>query len=379
VKVRLVIVLWVAFVVTPAQAQSSIRVVTLAELSGAGATSGTHFRNGAELAAKELNAQGGILGRRIDLASYDTQSSPSVAKAMATKAVDDGALAVVGPVFSGSVLVSMAVTREARIPNFMGGEATAITQRGNPFVFRTSFSQASAMPKVARYLADTAKVRSIAIIYINNDFGKGGRDALVQELGPRNIQVAAEVAADQGQIDFSGPVLKVKSSGADVLFAYLNVDESARLLRELRKQGYDKPIIGETTIMQQSVIDLAGDAANGVRGHVGLTIDAPNPRIGAYAEKYEREFGLKSSHDGIKGYTALYLLKAAIEKTGKANRVAVAEALKNVCFSAAAYPGILLDVCYDDKGDIDRESYMVEVKGGKQVVVETLPSMKKPR
>lgn len=266
--------------------------------------------------------------------------------------------------------------RRAEVPNLVGGEATSITQRGNPYVFRTSFSQANAMPKVGRYVAQDLGARSVAVVYVNNDFGKGGRDALVEDLGRRNVRIAADISTDQGQIDFSGPVLRAKQAGADALFVYLNVDESARMLRELRKQGYDKPVVGETTIMQQSVIDLAGEAANGARGHVGLTVDAPNAAILAYAERFEREAKFRSSHDGLKGYIALYTVKAATERAGRVDARALAQAIRGQCFSAGQTPGLLMDLCYDDKGDLDRESFMVEVKAGKQTVVGTLPPLR---
>ena len=103
-----------------------------------------------KLAVKEINAAGGILGRKIDLISLDTQSNPGVAKALTQKAVDDGAYVVMGPVFSGSIIVSMAETKKAEITNFTGGEAANITQQGNPYIFRTSFTQSTAMPKLAK-------------------------------------------------------------------------------------------------------------------------------------------------------------------------------------------------------------------------------------
>ena len=134
--------------------QNPVQVVGLVELSGTGATSGTNFDNGVKLAVKEINAAGGILGRKIEYTSNDTQSQPQTAKALAQKAVDQGAYVVMGPVFSGSIIVSMAETKRAEIPNFTGGEAASITQQGNPYIFRTSFTQTTAMPKVARYLKD---------------------------------------------------------------------------------------------------------------------------------------------------------------------------------------------------------------------------------
>ena len=85
-----------------AQAQQTIKIAVLQELSGAGATAGTNFKNGVELAVKEINAAGGILGKKIETNVSDTQSNPGVAKGLASKAVDDGSFAVFGPTFSGS-------------------------------------------------------------------------------------------------------------------------------------------------------------------------------------------------------------------------------------------------------------------------------------
>src|SRR5919108_5397495 len=256
-----------------------IKIFGLVELSGTGATSGTNFNDGVRLAVKEINASGGILGRKIDYVFNDTQSQPQVSKALAVKAVDDGAYVVMGPVFSGSILVSMAETKRAEIPNFTGGEAAAITQQNNPYIFRTSFTQTTAMPKVARYLKDNVKAKTVTVIYGNNDFGKGGRDVFLKAVDGQGIKVVADISTDPGQLDMSGAVLKAKQANADALFAYSNEEESARALRELRKQGYDKPIVGETVLTSQKVIELAGDAANGAIAHVGLTADAPNPLI----------------------------------------------------------------------------------------------------
>jgi branched-chain amino acid transport system substrate-binding protein len=146
-------------------------------------------------------------------------------------------------------------------------------------------------------------------------------------------------------------------------------------LRELRKQGWTKPIVGETTLTGQKVIDLAGEAANGAIAHVGLTVDAPNPTIRAFRAKFEKEFKYVSDHNGIKGYSGVYILKAAIEKAGKFDRVAVAKALHGLKISVAKEPGVLMDVSIDGKGDLNRESFLVEVRNGKQEVKDTLPAL----
>ena len=356
-------------------AQNTIKIANIVELSGGGATAGTNFKNGVELAVKEINASGGILGKKIETTTSDTQSNPGVAKGLTQKAVDDGVFAIFGPVFSGSIMVSMAESRKAEIPNFTGGEAASITMQGNPYIFRTSFTQATAMPKVARYISDVAKLKTLAIIYVNNDFGKGGLDMIKKALEKSSTKVLAEISTDSGQVDFSAAVLKAKQSNADGVFAYSNEEESARILRELRKQGWTKPIIGETTLTGQKVIELAGEAANGAVAHVGLTVDAPLPAIRAFRAKFEKEYKYISDHNGMKGYSGIYTLKAAIEKVGKLDRKAVAAAMHTLKVTTAKEPGILMDVSFDANGDLDRDSFMVEVKNGQQVVVATVPPL----
>src|SRR5258708_33909584 len=133
------------------------------------------------------------------------------------------------------------------------------------------------MPKIANYIRDGLKAKTVAVLWVNNDFGKGGRDTFIKQMAARNIKVVTDVSTESGQLDFAADVVKVKSANADVIFVYTNEEESARFLREARKQGVAKPLIGETTLLGQKVIDLAGDAANRLPGHVGLTPDAPNP------------------------------------------------------------------------------------------------------
>ncbi len=362
-----------ALAAVPAHAQDTIKIANIVEMSGPGTTAGVMFKNGVEMAIKEINAGGGILGKKISYTTEDTQSNPGVAKGLTQKAVDNDVFAIFGPVYSGSIMVSMAESRRGEVPNFTGGEAASITQQGNPYVFRTAFGQSISFPKVARYL--TAKSKKLAVLYVNNDFGKGGQATIKQLLQGTGTQIVIEISTEAGQVDFSAAVIQAKQSGADALFAYTNEEESARLLRELRKQGWNKPVIGETVLTSAKVVELAGEAANGAVAHVGLTVEAP--QLQAFGKQYQAMFNSGSDHNGVKGYTGVYILKAAIEKAGKLDRKAAAAAIRNSCFSAKQYPGVLMDVCFDDKGDIDRESFITEIRAGKTVVAETLPAMGK--
>jgi branched-chain amino acid transport system substrate-binding protein len=357
-------------------AQQTVSMPIVIELSGAGAVSGTNFRDGAVLAIDEINAKGGILGRKIVAPQSDTQSNPGVSRAQVQKAIDGNPYVILGPVFSGSVKVNMILAQQAEVPQITGAEAADITQAGNPYIFRTSFGQQMSMPKIANYIRDGLKAKTVAVLWVNNDFGKGGRDTFIKEMAARNIKVVADVSTESGQVDFAADVVKVKGANADAIFVYTNEEESARFLREARKQGVKTPLIGETTLLGQKVIELAGDAANGVRGHVGLTVDAPVAAVLAFRERFFKRYNYLPDHNGLKGYTGVYAVKHATEKIGKFDRKLLAKTMHGLTIKPEQEPGILMEATWDNNGDIDRISFLAEVVDGKQKVVQILPKLR---
>jgi branched-chain amino acid transport system substrate-binding protein len=353
-----------------------IKLANVAELSGGGATVGNNWKNGIDLAIEEINAKGGLLGRKLEVTHADSQSNPGVARAQVQKALDNEPYVLLGPGYSGSVKVTSPLAAEAGIAQIMGGEAAELTQGGNKFLFRTSFGQQSSMPKVAKYINDELKAKSVAIVWVNNDFGKGGRDVITKEFAKYNIKVAADISTEAGQADFAADVSKIKAAAPDVVFVYVNEEESARMLKELKRQAISVPLVGETTLVGQKVVELAGDAANGARGHVGLTTDAPVDLVKAFREKFVKKYNYVPDHNGLKGYLAIYMIKATTEKMGKVDSKAFADSLHGLTIKAANEPGILMDVTFDEKGDIDRQGFLVEIVDGKQVVKQVLPKLK---
>src|SRR5437016_8853203 len=140
-----------------AQSTAPIKLANVAELSGGGATVGTNWKNGIDLAIEEINAKGGILGRRLEVTHADSQSNPGVARAQVQKALDGEPYVLFGPVYSGSAIVTQTLAKQNEIPEFTGGEAANLTEQKNPFIFRTSFGQQLAMPKIANYMRDIVK------------------------------------------------------------------------------------------------------------------------------------------------------------------------------------------------------------------------------
>jgi branched-chain amino acid transport system substrate-binding protein len=307
----------------------------IGELSGAGAVSSTNFRDGALMAIEEINAKGGILRRKVELKQYDTQTNPGTARSQMQKAIDEEPYVVLGPIFSGIVKVSMMLTQQAETPMIMGGEASDLTQQGNEYLFRTSFGQQVSMPKIANYMRDGVKAKTVAVVWVNNDFGKGGRDNFIKEMNSRGIKVVADLSTESGQTDFAADVVKAKAANPEAIFVYTNEEESARFLREARKQGIAVPLIGETTLLGQKVIDLAGDAANGARGHVGLSADIPVPAVQEFKSKFNTKFKYVPDHNGIKGYTGVYAVAYATTKLGKFDRKALAKSLHGMTITPA--------------------------------------------
>jgi len=358
-----------------AQSGRTINLADVAELSGSGATVGTNWKNGIDLAVEEINAKGGILGAKIVVTHADSQSNAGIAKAQVQKALDGEPYALLGPGYSGSVKVCAPLAAEAGVADIMGGEAAELTKGGNKFVFRTSFGQQSSMPKIAKYIADVLKAKTAAVVWVNNDFGKGGHDTILKEFAARGVKVVADDSTEAGQADFAADALKVKSANPDVVFIYLNEEESARILKEMRKADVKAALVGETTLIGQKVIELAGGAADGAIGHVGLTTDAPIPAIKAFRDRFVAKYNYVPDHNGIKGYLAVYMIKAATEKMGKLDSKNLAAALHGLTITPDKEPGILMEVTIDENGDLNRASFLGEVVNGKQVIKEVLPKL----
>ncbi|SPF80920.1 ABC transporter substrate-binding protein [Pseudoprimorskyibacter insulae] len=355
-------------------ASADVRIASVAELSGAGAAAGAVWHDGIKMAVEEINAAGGILGEQIDLVEYDSQTDPQNSRAMVQKAIDEEAFVLMGTVYSSSTVVNMLVAMQNGVPQITGSESPTITAKGNPYIFRTAFGAQKGLPKLGSYIKDDLGASKVAVIWANTEFGKGGHDAFENVAASNGIEIVSDIPTEQAQVDFAADVAKLKSSGAEAVFAYMTEEESARFLIEAEKQGLGLPIVGDTVIASQKVIDLAGSAANGVSSHVGLTAEAPIPAIREMAAKFEAKYGYGADHNAIKGYLGAYTVKYVTEAVGSFDRQAFADKMHGLCLDAATHPGILMDACWDDTGELSRESFLVQVVDGKQQITKTLPA-----
>jgi branched-chain amino acid transport system substrate-binding protein len=361
----------------PAPAQGPVKLAIVAEITGGGAPSGTMWRDGVILGVEEINKRGGILGRPLESFVMDTQSDPPTSVAVIRRAINERPFAIMGTVYSSSTVANMEFARQAGIPQISGSESVLVVNKGNPNIFLTSFSQQVGFAKLVKWLVDDLKADRIALIYVNNAFGKGGRDMFLKFLKDRGRSVVVDISTEVQQADFTAELTQVRAAGATHLMIYSHEEENARLMIQMRKLGLKVEPVGDN-LCAQSTIDAGGEAMNGARCHVPMTALSPVPSMLEMGKRFQERFGRVPDHNGFKGYIGAHLLKAAAERVGALDQAKIRECLHNNLFTAAEEPGLLMDTYVDDKGDADRPSFIVEVKGQKSQVAKVLPLLAGP-
>jgi branched-chain amino acid transport system substrate-binding protein len=272
----------------------------------------------------------------------------------------------------------MVEAQRAEVPQFTGAEAPSITNReengDNDFIFRTSFGSDNAAPKVVEFMQDEG-VESVDIIYKNDEYGAGGRDAHKAAFEEAGITVGEEILVQPDQNDLSGEVTRLAGTDSQAVFAYMTELETAAFLDEAQNQAFEKPIYGVDVLVSGSVIDLVQPGAvDGKKAHVGL---APGADVFADWTAAHEAFhpGITGvDHNNIKGYISVHMVKELTEQIGSFDRVALAEAAHCNTLTVDNEPGLLLDVGIDGNGDIDRQSFIIEVvDGAGQVIAEAPP------
>lgn len=364
----------IAGLFVPAHADT-VKLGIVCEMSGGGAPVGKNWERGVLMAVDEINQAGGILGKKIETFTLDTRTKAPVSVAAVKKAIERKPFVVFGTIYSSSTVVNMSFLEKAGIPQFTGSEAPKVTQQGNKNIFRSSYHAGLSMQKAVKWLTTVIKTKNMAIIYVNNAFGKGGRDALVNLLTAKGVKIVSDVATEPGQTDFTGELARIKTSGADTLFLYLHEEESGRILPRIREMGLDKTmkIVGHTTLLTSDAVRLAGDAANGVQGHVGLTPIAEEQK--PLANKYEAKYSELPDHNFFKAYISVYVVKAAVEEIGAFDQQKLRDYLHNRTIRVKDHPNILMDIHYDENGDVDRQSFLIEIRNQKHAIFGVLPPL----
>jgi branched-chain amino acid transport system substrate-binding protein len=364
---------------SPAQgARADIALAGITEVKGGGAVAGTSFRRGYQLAIEEINASGGVLGERLSITQLDIDTTPAAAVDAAKSAVALKPFAILGPVFSGITLAAMSATQASGVPHFTGGEAASIARKFHPTIMRTSLSQQGAVPRLAALTAYGLGAKRVALLTVDNEFGRDARALLRDGLTRRGAALVFDGAIQPGQADVDAAVQQALAVKPDAMLLYLNEGESVIVLKSIRKQAYEGHVVGEGPLVSAQVIEAAGAAAENVVAHTGISVDVQTPRMRSFVAGYVKRFGAKPDHNAVKGYFAVQVVKAGLTRLGKVDVAGFMALIKNTRLEGRANPDLMTTVSYDLFGDLNRESYFVQVKGGSTEVLGTLSALDTP-
>ncbi len=249
---------------TSAFAQDTIKIGVNQPLTGAFAASGTYVTNGAKIAADEINAKGGVLGKKIELVIEDNKSNPTEAASVAEKLItSDKVPVMMGAWGSSLTLATMPKLEEYSVPMLVETSSSGkITTSGNPYVFRISppsALEAEAFVPIAGKLG----LKKVDFLVINNDWGRGAASDFSKQLKEHGVEVGLVETMDQSSQDMSAQIAKLKASDADTIMITAAVDQLTLLFKQMAALGLKKRII--TTGGSQNpdqIIAQAGPTAN---------------------------------------------------------------------------------------------------------------------
>jgi branched-chain amino acid transport system substrate-binding protein len=347
-----------------ARAQPALLFSQAIELSGPAGRAGDAWRNGVEMALQEINAAGGVLGQQLQVLTFDSNNG----RAAVQRALEGDVFALLGPVTSESAHMAAPLARAARIANITGADATDLTAPGGS-LFRAGPGPAVRMPRLAAWLRGGLTAHRVSLVWTNNEFGRGGRDLLAHELQAHGVEVASDHGVVPGPAGYAAEVAAVARAAPDAAVIYLPEAECVHFLVEAQRQALHVPLVGDTTLAAPRVLAQVGAAANGVRCHMGFAAEAPE--VAAFRARYLDSFKEEPDGPAAKGYTAVGMLAAGAVRMGRPDRAGLAEALHGLTLHAGG-PAVILDASWDMAGEMDRATFLVEVREGKASVVATL-------
>jgi branched-chain amino acid transport system substrate-binding protein len=358
-----------------AAAQDTIKIGVTQPLTGAVAASGNYVAQGAMIAADDLNAGEGVLGKKVELIIEDNKSNPKEAVATAEKLiVGDKVPVLMGAWSSTYTLAVMPKLMEYGVPMLVETSSSGkITTSGNPWIFRISPTSEMEAKAFADQVAQFG-IKKADFLAVNNDWGLGAAQEFTAMLKEKGIEIGVTETMDAKATDMSAQLAKIKASGGDTLFLTTGVEQITLVLKQAKEQQLSTKIIttGGSSSPDQ-LIEQAGDAAEGSY-HLLFFAPwfpeiAPNPEL---ATKFVDEWKKRGHNfagltEGFRGYDGIMTIAAAIQAAGKAEPKAIQEALWNV-----KVKGINGDIAFIKQGPEGKESaqnepnvYVVTIKDGK--------------
>jgi branched-chain amino acid transport system substrate-binding protein len=352
VVVALAAVAWLAFSPTAKKGNQDIVIAVAGPMTGQYAVFGEQMKKGAEQAVADINAKGGIDGRKIRLEVGDDSCDPKQAVSIANQLASRGVVFVAGHYCSStSIPASDVYQQEGMVEISPASTNPALTERGLSNIFRLCGRDDQQGPAAAEFIAKHFAGKRIAIVHDNQAYSKGLADATKARLNALGIQEVLYDTVTPGERDYSAIVTKLKAAQIDILYYGGYHSEAGLIVRQMREQGMDTRLIAGDALVTQEFWSITGPAGNGT-----MMSFSPDPRKNPKAAdvvKSFRDAGYEPEGYTLYTYATIQVFAQAVAGMNPITAAALVPALRSGSFDTVLGP-----ISFDAKGDVKAPGYV---------------------
>ena len=326
-----------------APSSSTIKIGLNYELTGAVATYGQASVQGIELAAEEINAAGGIDGKKIELVKYDNKSETAEATTLATKLMtQDKVVAVLGPATSGGMKATIPVALKNKVPVVSGSatdDAVTIDASGvKEYAFRTCFNDSFQGTAMAKYAASKFNAKTAAILKdTSSDYSKGLADNFKKTFTAAGGTIVTEEAFVKDQQDFKATLTKLKGQAFDVLYVPGYYNEAGLIIAQGRQLGLTQPILGADGFDSPKLAELAGAGLNEVYFTNHYSSADKDPKVTSFIAAFTKKYNAEPNAFHALGYDTLQFVADGVKRAGTG---VTGESLKTALVATKDFAGV---------------------------------------
>ena len=358
-------------------ASKDIKIGVVYELTGSTASFGTAAANGAKLAFKEINANGGVLGKQIQISVADNKGEPSESSNAMTKVISqDKVIAVTGFTTSSNGIAGSTVAEANKIP-FVAAATTnpkvtldENTGKVKNYTFRVCFIDPFQGTVGANFVLNSLKAKNAAIMIDNSsDYSKGLSKFFKDAFTKGGGTVAIEEAYLQNDQDFKTVLTKIKATNPDVIYVPGYYGEVGKIIKQAREIGITVPFVGGDGWDSPKLAEIGGaDALNNSYFTNHYSVEDNSPKSKAFLDAFQKEYGQVPDAMAVLGYDAAYALVDAIKRANSTDSEKIREALA----ATKDFQGVTGALTLNATHDAIKSAVIIEMKNGKQVYKETV-------
>ncbi len=325
-----------SFGMMPVQAAEPIPIGFHAPQTGFAASDGKSAALGAELAVEQVNAEGGVMGRKLELIVYDDQAEPKQAIPIANKLIGQDKVVIgVSGSYSAPTRSAAGVFLEAGIPYISAYAIHPDITRAGDYVFRTSFLGEVQGKAGAKLIGDILGLKKVVMITMQNDFGKSLAEGFRSKAGDFGIQIVNEYEYSLKDRQFGSLVAKVKNDDPEAIYASGYYFTAGPLVSQLKAAGVTARIVGQEGYDSDKFIEIAGDAAEGVIITTNLNRDSDAEETREFIREFEKKAQFPADMVAASAHTAVKVAADALKRAGTTDPKALRDAITATHLKAA--------------------------------------------